>query len=96
MSSQKQLECRDCGEWISAEADNCPSCGESTIGSGPYIAVAFGVVLFVASLARVGQLWFFSLLGLALVAAGGWILYDRRNRTRSAEDVQASEARAQG
>lgn len=90
-SPEKQLECRSCGEWIAADTDNCPNCGESTIGSGPYIAVAFGVVLFLASLAQVGQLWFFSLLGLALIVAGGWILYDRRERTRAVDEINAGE-----
>jgi LPXTG-motif cell wall-anchored protein len=90
--SQKQIECRSCGEWIPADSENCPSCGESTIGRGPYLAVAFGVVLFAAGLAKIGQLWFFSLLGLALVAAGGWILYDRRERTRPVEEVETREA----
>jgi hypothetical protein len=47
--------CRECGEQISTEAKTCPSCGikspeRKPIGCLTGLAVAFGVVLFVAAL----------------------------------------------
>lgn len=90
MSQQEQLiSCRRCSEAISLESSNCPHCGAS-IRSTKYMigAIVVGVVVFGTSLTNISDLTIFALLGLALMAIGGYFLYDKRRRRNEAMRVQ--------
>lgn len=84
-SGEREIVCRRCQESIPLEEDNCPHCGASVRNRGRmYAAVVLGLLIAGTSLFQIGTLWFFGLIGLALAAVGGYLLYDRRQRIQQA------------
>lgn len=93
------IVCRRCGETIPLDAGNCPHCGQSIRGNaGPLAGLGLGLVLIVAAALSPGQLLAFGVLGLLLAAAGGYLLYDKRQRMQAAvgRDVDAGESDEEG
>jgi hypothetical protein len=89
--NEKRIICRHCRETISVEAGNCPHCGTSIRGNlGPAAGILVGLLLVAAAALNLSELLVFGLVGLALVAVGGYILYDKRQRINEA----TSEAQA--
>jgi len=82
MSEQpQQIECRQCKEMIPLTAGNCPNCGASVRGVlAPAVIAILGAVVAVGSASNPGELWFYGLVGVLLVAIGSGLLYDRRRR----------------
>lgn len=84
-ADDKRIICRRCGENVSMTVGNCPQCGAEIRGRrGPLGALVIGLIIVVASVLDLGQLWVFGLLGLLLAFGGGYFLYDRRNRIQEA------------
>lgn len=84
-TGDRQIECRKCHETISLEADSCPHCGQSVRGTAAPIAViALGAIISAASVANIGDLWFYLVLGLVLGAIGAALIYEKRGRIQDA------------
>lgn len=65
------------------DVDNCPNCGTSMRGlAGPIAAIVLGLVVVIGSLGNIDDLWFYALIGVALIGVGSALIYDRRRRTR--------------
>ena len=83
--TEDQIKCRRCQETISLDAGNCPHCGTGIRGDiGPMAAVGLGLVLVAAAALNLSELLVFGLVGVALVAIGGYVLYDKRKRISEA------------
>lgn len=80
------IVCDSCDEIIDADADNCPSCGKTAQGMGPIIATVLGAVIAVTTATQIGELWFFTLVGIALAVAGGWLVWGKRQRIAEAQE----------
>ena len=78
---EEQIRCRNCKEVIPVEGGSCPHCG-TEIRSTPKLlaAAAVGVVIALTSLVQFGDLWFFLVIGLAIVGIAGLLVYDKRQR----------------
>ena len=78
---EEQIRCRNCKEVIPVEGGSCPHCG-TEIRSTPKLlaAAAVGVVIALTSLIQFGDLWFFLVIGLAIVGIAGLLVYDKRQR----------------
>lgn len=91
-SESSSIVCRRCGESFPVEDRSCPHCGKS-VRNSTYLAivVALGLVMAVASLFNLGQLAVFGVVGALLAVAGGYLLYNKRQRVREASEVDLSE-----
>lgn len=77
--NQKRIECRQCENVFPLSDENCPKCGTSVRGwKAPAAALVLGIVVVVSSLINITQLWFFLLVGLALIGVGAVVLQERR------------------
>ena len=78
---EEQIRCRNCKEVIPVEGGSCPHCG-TEIRSTPKLlaAAAVGVVIALTSLVQFGDLWFFLVVGAAIVGVAGLLFYDKRQR----------------
>jgi ribosomal protein L37E len=90
---ESRILCRRCNETIRVEDESCPTCGKS-IRSTTYLAAgfAFGVVVAAASLTNPGELAFFGVIGLAIAATTGYLLYNKRQRKQRASGSEAEPA----
>ncbi len=78
---EKQIVCRKCKETISAEAGSCPHCGTGIRSSiAPISVLVLGLIIAVATITNVGELWFYTLIGVVMVVVGGFLLYEKRSR----------------
>lgn len=79
-ATERQIECRKCRETVPLDVDNCPNCGTSIRSLvGPIAAIVLGLIVVAASF---GSLWFYALIGVALIAVGAGLIYDRQRRIR--------------
>lgn len=78
---EKHIRCRKCNETISLDNSSCPHCGTSIRSRVALLAVAvIGVVVVVASLLSIAELWLFGLVGTVVALGSGALLYDRQER----------------
>jgi uncharacterized membrane protein len=91
-SGEQKIVCRRCNEVIPIESENCPECGASIRSNGVLISViAIGCLVAGVSLFQPGELLLFGVVGLAVAATAGFILYNKRKRMREViEDHQES------
>lgn len=89
---ERMIICRRCRERIQIEGGSCPHCGTGIRRKRmPIISILLGVILMVAAAFAIRDLLIFFLVGVAMAAIGGYLLWDQRNRIREA-NAQASEA----
>lgn len=96
--SEQEIVCRSCHEQVPVDRE-CPYCGTSVRNDRPLIAaIVIGVLMVGASLFDLGQLLFFLVVGLAVIAGAGYLLYDKRRRineaTTTEEDLFGSDDEA--
>ena len=80
-AGEKQIRCRKCKEIISVESGSCPHCGtgiRSTIA--PLAVLVLGLIITVATVINLGELWFYTLIGVAMAVVGGFLIYEKRSR----------------
>ena len=78
---EEQIRCRNCKEVIPVEGGSCPHCGTEIRSTQKLlVAAAVGVVIALASLVQFGDLWFFLVVGVAVVGVAGLLLYDKQQR----------------
>lgn len=79
--AEETIECRKCKESIPLEGESCPHCGTGIRSTGKLIGAALvGAIIALTSFWNIGQLWFFALIGVGIVAAAGVLYYDKRQR----------------
>lgn len=85
-AGSQRIVCRRCKETITVDDGTCPHCGAKVRGILPFVlAVVFGVILLGTTVLNT-ELVAFGIVGLFLVLAGGFMLYNRRQRIRQAAD----------
>lgn len=90
--TEGQIKCRRCQETISLNVGNCPHCGQSIRSDvGPMVAIVLGVLLVIGAALNISELLIFGLVGLALAALGGYVLYDKRKRISEASGEAQTE-----
>lgn len=86
--SEQEIVCRNCHEDVPVDRE-CPYCGTSVRSDRPLIAaIVVGVLMVGASLFDLGQLVFFLVIGLAVIGAAGYLLYDKRKRIDEATTTE--------
>lgn len=96
--SEQEIVCRKCHEEVPMSSE-CPYCGTSVRSDRTMIAaILVGVVIVGASLFNIGELLFFAVIGVVIIAAAGYLLYEKRQRieeaTTDAEDLFGSSEEA--
>lgn len=79
--AEETITCRKCREEISVEGGSCPHCGTGIRSTGKLAAVAVvGAIIVLTAFSNIGQLWFFALVGVAMIAGPAVLVYDKRQR----------------
>lgn len=83
-SSERQIECRKCREIVPLDSGNCPNCGTSIRSlTAPLASIGAGVLVTAGSVTNIGDLWFYAMVGLAMIGVGAFLIQDRRRRIQS-------------
>ncbi|MCU4743981.1 hypothetical protein OB955_15125 [Halobacteria archaeon AArc-m2/3/4] len=83
-AGSQRIICRRCKETITVDEDSCPHCGATVRGMTPFAAAVVAGVVLMGSVVLNTDLLPFGVIGLLLAAAGGYMIYNQRQRMQRA------------
>lgn len=87
------IVCRHCDTVFPEADENCPHCGTPVRGyTGPAAIIILGSILVASSLPKLGELFYYGIIGLLLIAVGVYVIYDKRDRISEARERRAQES----